>query len=155
MHFGASARFLIIAMKKTFTTRMPDRVGAFYLADRCITDLGLNITRVSYNKAVDTHTLFLEVEGAPETLERAESALAALGYLSDETDPGQVLLIEFKLRDEPGALLPVLALIASCVIGMIYTVPIFQNGSVCREQERNFGLYASGGTSVRCARSGL
>ena len=47
---------------------MPDRVGAFYLADRCITNLGLNITRVSYNKAVETHTLFLEVEGSEEEL---------------------------------------------------------------------------------------
>ena len=79
-------------MKKTFTTRMPDRVGAFYLADRCITNLGLNITRVSYNKAVDTHTLFLEVEGDEEALARAEAALAALGYLNEDSGTGYSVL---------------------------------------------------------------
>ena len=35
-------------MKRVFTTMMPDRAGAFIGADRCITELGLNITRVSY-----------------------------------------------------------------------------------------------------------
>ena len=76
---------------------MPDRVGAFYLADRCITNLGLNITRVSYNKAVDTHTLFIEVEGDEESLARAEGALSALGYLNEDVGAGRVMLIEFKL----------------------------------------------------------
>lgn len=99
---------------------MPDRVGAFYLADRCITNLGLNITRVSYNKAVDTHTLFLEVEGDEESLARAEGALAALGYLNEDTGHGHVMLIEFKLRDEPGTLLPVLALIDSFHFNISY-----------------------------------
>ena len=107
-------------MKKTFTTRMPDRVGAFYLADRCITNLGLNITRVSYNKAVDTHTLFLEVEGDEEELARAEGALAALGYLNEDSGTGHVMLIEFKLRDEPGTLLPILALIDSFHFNISY-----------------------------------
>ncbi|MBR5871350.1 MAG: Zn-dependent hydrolase, partial [Clostridia bacterium] len=107
-------------MKKTFTTRMPDRVGAFYLADRCITNLGLNITRVSYNKAVDTHTLFIEVEGDEESLARAEGALAALGYLNNDTDLGHVMLIEFMLRNEPGALLPVLELIDSFHFNISY-----------------------------------
>ena len=51
-------------MKKTFVTTMPDRAGAFLKASRIIADLDLNITRVSYNKAIDTHTLFIEVEGS-------------------------------------------------------------------------------------------
>ena len=46
-------------MKKTFVTTMPDRAGAFLKASRIIADLDLNITRVSYNKAIDTHTLFI------------------------------------------------------------------------------------------------
>ena len=55
-------------MKQTFTTVMPDQIGAFLKADRCLTKLGLNITRVSYNKAVDKHTLFIEAEGTKEQL---------------------------------------------------------------------------------------
>ena len=50
-------------MKKTYITTMPDHVGAFLKASRCIAALGINITRVSYNKAVDMHTLFIEAEG--------------------------------------------------------------------------------------------
>ena len=99
---------------------MPDRAGAFYLADRSITDLGLNITRVSYNKAVDAHTLFLEVEGEEAVLARAEQALKALGYLKEDTEIGHVMLIEFLLRDEPGTLLPVLELIDSFHFNISY-----------------------------------
>ena len=68
-------------MKQTFTTVMPDQIGAFLKADRCLTELGLNITRVSYNKAVDKHTLFIEAEGSKEQLQQAEAELAQLGYL--------------------------------------------------------------------------
>lgn len=99
---------------------MPDRVGAFYLASRSITELGLNITRVSYNKAVDTHTLFLEVEGEPDVLARAEQALKNLGYLNDDIGIGQVMLIEFLLRNEPGALMPILELIDSFHFNISY-----------------------------------
>lgn len=57
-------------MKQTFTTTMPDRVGAFLGASRCISGNGANITRVSYNKAIDMHLLFIEADGTPEQLER-------------------------------------------------------------------------------------
>ena len=51
-------------MKKTYVTTMPDHVGAFLKASRCMAALGLNITRVSYTKAIDIHTLFIEADGA-------------------------------------------------------------------------------------------
>ena len=54
---------IIFAMKKTYVTTMPDHVGAFLKASECFLSLGINITRVSYNKAVDTHTLFIDAEG--------------------------------------------------------------------------------------------
>lgn len=40
-------------MKKTYVTSMPDHIGAFLKASNCFAALGINITRVSYNKAVD------------------------------------------------------------------------------------------------------
>lgn len=88
-------------MKKVFTTMMPDRAGAFIGADRCITELSLNITRVSYNKAVDAHLLFIEVEGSEETLDLAEAKLAGLGYLPNSMGIGSVILVEFRLPDRP------------------------------------------------------
>ena len=62
-------------MKKTYVTTMPDQAGAFLRASRVIAGLGLNITRVSYNKAIDTHTLFIEVEGTRPQLELATERL--------------------------------------------------------------------------------
>ena len=98
-------------MKKTFVTTMPDRAGAFLKASRIIADLDLNITRVSYNKAIDTHTLFIEVEGSHSRLERAAERLGEIGCLQGSLDEGTVLLVEFRLRDTPGSVTAVLELI--------------------------------------------
>ena len=51
------------SMKRTFVTVMPNHIGAFLKASRCFSDLGVNITRVSYNKAVDSHCLFIDARG--------------------------------------------------------------------------------------------
>ena len=53
-------------MKKTYVTSMPNHIGAFLKASKCFSALGINITRVSYNKAVDSHTLFIDAEGTEE-----------------------------------------------------------------------------------------
>lgn len=132
-------------MKETFATTMPDRIGAFLQADRCISRLGLNITRVSYNKAVDTHMLFIEVEGEEEKLERARAELDALGYLREEKGIGSVILLEFKLKDEPGALLPVLELIHSYRFNISY-ISSQENGTGC--QLFKMGLFVDDGREI-------
>lgn len=48
-------------MRKTYVTKMPDKAGAFLLSSKIIAAAGGNIVRVNYNKAVDLHTLFIEV----------------------------------------------------------------------------------------------
>ena len=98
-------------MKRTFTTVMPDRIGAFLKADQCLAGLGLNITRVSYNKALDKHTLFIEAEGSEAQLEQAAEELTKMGYLNQNTTFGDVILVEFKLIDRPGTVMPILELI--------------------------------------------
>ena len=55
-------------MTKTYITTMPNHIGAFLKASRCLADLGISITRVSYNKAIDSHTLFIDAEGTPAQL---------------------------------------------------------------------------------------
>ncbi len=98
-------------MKKTYVTTMPDHVGAFLNASRTIAGLGLNITRVSYNKAVDMHTLFIECEGSAEQLAMADKALNEIGYLQSNQAHRDVLLVEFRLRDVPGSVTEILELI--------------------------------------------
>ena len=106
-------------MKKTYVTTMPDHVGAFLKASRCMAALGLNITRVSYNKAIDTHTLFIEAEGEPERLDLATEELRKIGYLQSGGERS-VLLVEFKLRDVPGGVSGVLELIAQYNFNISY-----------------------------------
>ena len=60
-------------MKKTYVTSLPDRAGAFLRASEVISSLGLNITRVSYNKSIDAHMLFIEAEGEEAVLRRPAS----------------------------------------------------------------------------------
>lgn len=90
---------------------MPDHAGAFLRASRLMAELGLNITRVSYNKAIDTYTLFIEVEGTQPQLELATKRLQEIGYLQNSISERAVLLVEFRLRDIPGSVTAVLELI--------------------------------------------
>lgn len=98
-------------MKKTYVTSMPNHIGAFLKASRCFSALGINITRVSYNKAVDSHTLFIDAEGTEEQLRCADAELEKIGYLQGNTSKASIVLIEFCLEDVPGSVTDVLMLI--------------------------------------------
>jgi len=115
-------------MKKTYVTTMPDHVGAFLEASRCFGSLELNITRVSYNKAVDTHTLFIEAEGAPEQLARADERLTEIGYLQSGDFGRSIVLLEFTLRDVPGGVTAILELIRAFNFNISY-MSSQENGS--------------------------
>ncbi len=98
-------------MKKTYVTSMPNHIGAFLKASKCFSVLGINITRVSYNKAVDSHTLFIDAEGTEEQLKKADVELEKIGYLQNNTNKTSIVLIEFCLEDVPGSVTNVLTLI--------------------------------------------
>ena len=98
-------------MKKTYVTSMPNHIGAFLKASKCFSFLGINITRVSYNKAVDSHTLFIDAEGTEEQLKKADTELEKIGYLQSNTNKTSIVLIEFCLPDIPGSVTNVLELI--------------------------------------------
>ena len=98
-------------MKKTYVTSMPNHIGAFLKASKCFSELGVNITRVSYNKAVDSHTLFIDAEGTLEQLEKADIELEKIGYLQSNVQKSSIVLLEFYLEDVPGSVTDVLELI--------------------------------------------
>ncbi|MBE7021083.1 MAG: Zn-dependent hydrolase [Ruminococcaceae bacterium] len=98
-------------MNKVFTTVMPDKIGAFLKAAEILNELKINILRVSYNKAVDSTMLFIEASGDEGALCEAEKRLEKEGYIKGELTGENVILMEFYLSDEPGALLPVLSVI--------------------------------------------
>ena len=100
-------------MNKTFVTKMPNHIGAFLKASKCFASLGINITRVSYNKAVDSHMLFIDAEGTPQQLAKASEELTDIGYLPCDEDNRSVMLLEFQLKDEPGSGTSILELISA------------------------------------------
>ena len=125
-------------MKKTYVTSMPDHIGAFLKASRCFSALGVNITRVSYNKAVDSHTLFIDAEGTEEQLKKADAELLKIGYLQSNTSKTSVVLLEFCLRDVPGSVTDVLKLINDFNFNISY-ISSQENGS--DYQYFKMGLY--------------
>ena len=125
-------------MKKTYATSLPNHIGAFLKASKCFADLGINITRASYDKAVDSHMLFLDVEGTPEQLRMADEALEKIGYLQDKTSDSTVVLIEFTLEDAPGSATAALELINTFSFNISY-INFQKNGDTL--QTLRLGLY--------------
>ena len=127
-------------MKKTFVTNMPDHIGAFYKASKCLSELDINVTRVSYNKAVDVHTLFIEAEGDQLSLDKATKTLKQIGYLTGGEESGKIVLLEFRLEDRPGSVTGVLKLISEFKFNISY-ISSQENGS--EYQYFKMGLYVS------------
>ena len=125
-------------MKKTYVTSMPNHIGAFLKASKCFSALGINITRVSYNKAVDSHTLFIDAQGTPEQLQKADIQLEKIGYLQSGENKTGVVLIEFCLKDVPGSVTRVLTLIQEYNFNISY-ISSQENGT--DYQYFKMGLY--------------
>ena len=125
-------------MKKSYVTSMPDHIGAFLRASQCFSALGINITRVSYNKAVDSHTLFIDAEGTEEQLLKADVELEKIGYLHSGKRGTSIVLIEFCLEDVPGSVTSVLTLINDFEFNISY-ISSQENGT--DYQYFKMGLY--------------
>ena len=115
-------------MKKTYVTTMPNHIGAFLKASECFAALGINITRVSYNKAVDSHTLFIDAEGNEAQLKAADERLASIGYLQNADSGKGIVLVEFHLKDVPGSVTEVLRIISEYRLNISY-ISSQENGS--------------------------
>ena len=104
-------------MKKTYATSMPNHIVAFLKAGKCFASLGVNITRVSYDKSVDSHMLFWDVEG---TDTQSGHRAGKIGYLQNNASNSSIVLIEFCLKDVPGSVTAALELINSFRFNISY-----------------------------------
>lgn len=114
--------------KQIYVTRMPDKPGSFMLASKIIMKNHGNIVRVSYNKAIDVRTLFIDVEAEQEDLVRIEKELASIGYLNDSLEDARVIVIEIKIKDEPGGVYPVLKILEQYDVNISY-INSYANGT--------------------------
>jgi len=133
-------------MKKTYITTMPDHIGAFLKASECFASHGINITRVSYNKAVDSHTLFIDVDGDEKELEKTDRELKQIGYLQTDKNENSIVLIEFMLRDVPGSVTEVLKLIHQFQLNISY-ISSQENGSAY--QAFKMGLFLENESTLK------
>jgi ACT domain-containing protein len=99
--------------------------------------LGINITRVSYNKAVDSHTLFIDAEGTEEQLKKANSELEKIGYLQNDENKSGIVLIEFRLKDVPGSVTDILTLINEFSFNISY-ISSQENGTEYQQKHVYF-----------------
>lgn len=133
-------------MRKIYITKMPDKAGAFLTASRVIAENGGNIVRANYNKAVDTHTLFIEVDATEAQHELINAALEGVEYLTGDPGMRQIILIELKLPDVPGSLLPALEIIKNHEVNISY-INSQENGTPY--QYFKMGLLVEDSTEIR------
>ena len=129
-------------MRREFAVVLRDSEGAFLEVDRVFGELGLDIMRVSYNKIVDVHTCFVEVEGTAEALAAAERRLMELGLFPTQSRVGTVRLVEFEMPNAPGALRPALELIDRFRLNITYVnAHVVGEGTPGEVQRVEMGLY--------------
>ncbi len=107
-------------VRKTFVSSMPDKAGTFLGAAKIIAEHGGNIVRVSYNKAVDLHMLFIDIETDEDKLCKIENDLLRMGYLNEKITETRVIEVSIKIPDKPGAIMPVLEIFNSYDINISY-----------------------------------
>ena len=125
---------------------MPDHIGAFLKASECFAGLGVNITRVSYNKAIDSHTLFIDADGDESKLAEADKMLTAIGYLQPVKNEQSIVLLEFMLKDIPGSVTDILRLIHSYSLNISY-ISSQENGT--DYQAFKMGLFVEDGQKLQ------
>ncbi len=123
--------------KKSFVTSMPDQSGTFLRASRIIAGHSGNIVRVSYNKAVDLHMLFIDVDASEENLKNIEQDLYDIGYINKKIAETRVIEVSVQIPDNAGAMLPVLEILSRNGINISY-MNSCSNGSPF--QDFKFGL---------------
>lgn len=133
-------------MRKTYITKMPDKAGAFLKASQIISQQGGNIVRVNYNKAIDVHTLFIEVSASSESHQKIQKELENCNYLFDSNENQKILIIVLKLQDKPGTVTPVLEILQKYKINISY-ISAQENGT--EYQYFKMGLLIENTTEIK------
>ena len=104
-------------LTRIFTTKTPDKPGAFMRACKVIMDHNGNIVRVSYNKGIN---LFIEVSATEDELKAIDKELVDISYVDDAPPEPTVLVMSVRITDVPGALYPVLKVIDKYNVNISY-----------------------------------
>ncbi len=91
-----------------FVTRMPDEPGTLHQAAKIVWRHGGNIERIHFDRRIDRHTVFFEVECDERMYLIIEEGLKEIGYIRTEVPEPAFVRFRVKLPNVPGALLSLL-----------------------------------------------
>lgn len=107
-------------MEKSFALVLPDRPGGLREVMRILSANEVSVLRVSYNRVIDVHALFLDVFGTKSALEKATEELRAWSFLPGQREVGEIRLLELKFKSDMGILESALALVERLELNITY-----------------------------------
>ncbi|RAP53366.1 MAG: hypothetical protein BZ138_01185 [Methanosphaera sp. rholeuAM270] len=125
---------------KTFILRLEDRSGHLLEVSRIISSHNANITRLSYNKVVDQHTVFIEVYADENDLKELSKKLEENNILLKEESEEVDVLITLQIIDIPGTVTNILQVFEKYDVNISYVNTQENNTSY---QYCKIGLYAA------------
>lgn len=123
--------------KETFILAAPDRPGTLRRAAKVIASHRGNITRLSYNKAVDMRTVFLDVEASETDLVKMSEDLQTMGYMAGEIPESSVVTVSLYMEDRPGELVNLLDILERFDLSISYINSVRSDG---KKQEFSMGV---------------
>lgn len=125
---------------KTFILRLEDRSGHLLEVSEIISSHNANITRLSYNKVVDQHAVFVEVYADNDDIEALKNELEEKKYLLEQGSEEVDVLITLQIIDIPGTVTNILKVFEKYDVNISYVNTQENDTSY---QYCKIGLYAS------------
>lgn len=125
---------------ETFILRLEDRSGHLLEVSKIISSHNANITRLSYNKVVDQHAVFIEVYASDEDIQSLALELDERKYLLEHSSEEVDVLVTLQIIDIPGTVTNILQVFEKYDVNISYVNTQENNTSY---QYCKIGLYAS------------
>jgi len=125
---------------KTFILRLEDRSGHLLEVSKIISSHNANITRLSYNKVVDQHTVFIEVYADENDIVDLSMELEDRNYLLKDSSEEVDVLMTLQIIDIPGTVTNILQVFEKYDVNISYVNTQENNTSY---QYCKIGLYAA------------
>ncbi len=131
---------------KTFILSLEDRSGHLLEVSRIISSHNANITRLSYNKVVDQHAVFIEVYGREEDIDRLSGELEEKNYMLQRQSEEVDVLLTLQIIDIPGTVTNILEVFEKYDVNISYVNTQENNTSY---QYCKIGLYAANSRRIQ------
>ncbi|MBR0471538.1 MAG: hypothetical protein IJI98_02440 [Methanosphaera sp.] len=131
---------------KTLILRLEDRSGHLLEVSKIISTHNANITRLSYNKVVDQHTVFIEVYADEKDITNLTNELKEKNYLLQHSSEEVDALITLQIIDIPGTVTNILEVFEKYDVNISYVNTQENNTSY---QYCKIGLYAANSERIQ------